>query len=555
MSVIARASSKHEEKTVYEALQKSKLLVDIPWTYVNLGESLEKHPCFRPQDMIATLAKRGNLDAIIGTPAEQSDVVLRDFWKHYVAQYPTHPVASDIASGHVDPTCLVPLNIHGDGGRTYRKSELMILQFQSCIGRGTNLSHGSKKRRLSTETGETVAAAGVNLKGNSLTTRFLMSVLHKRYYSEDPEPLLELLGLVSDWFGSLYRDGYLHEGKTWKFLVLGLKGDLVFQAKATSAIRNYARVRKHAPKEKSKPLLGICCWCMAGTEKCAFEVFDRKPAWLATAGPNNTVPWPAPPSILRSIPHCADDAPSFLKVDLFHTLNLGIYKEFAASSLVLLLQYFEGNNNDERMLAMNAHVQVYLKQTRQRLHCQKLTLETIGAKSKSTFATGTWNKGEDSVVLMNFLPWVMEILPTVNRSEKPWRYIDVGARAARQSMHSLYEAEAFMAKDVARLAADSGFTFLLTYGKLVEWAAQANILLYNLIPKLHYYHHCLIEMDRACDDPELEVLLNPVINSTAQCEDLVGQIARLSRRVSPRLPHSRVLRRYQAALAVKFGLG
>ena len=108
--------------------------------------------------------------------------MLRDFWRHYVVQFPEHPVAKDIATGRVDPACLVPLNIHGDGGRTYRKSELMLLQFQSCIGRGTNLSEGSKKRKLSGD----ITAAGVNLKGDSLTTRFLISVLHKRHYVEDP---------------------------------------------------------------------------------------------------------------------------------------------------------------------------------------------------------------------------------------------------------------------------------------------------------------------------------------------------------------------------------
>ena len=189
--------------------------------------------------------------------------------------------------------------------------------------------------------------------------------------------------------------------------MLGLKGDLVFQAKACSLVRNYARVQKHVKSTTSKPLVGLCCWCMAGTDKFGFENFGRNPGWIETTGMNNPVPWEESPTILRSIPHAAD-ATSFLKVDLFHTLNLGVYKDFSASSLVLVLQFMAGNNNEERMLSMNAHLQVYLRQTRQRLHCQKLTLENIGAKSKATFATGSWSKGQDSVVPVDFFSfWIL----------------------------------------------------------------------------------------------------------------------------------------------------
>ena len=50
------------------------------------------------------------------------------------------------------------------------------------------------------------------------------------------------------------------------------------------------------------------------------------------------------------------------------------------------------------------------------------------------------------MVLMSFLPWVMDIMDTVSTMEKPWRYIDVGSRAVGQCMRILYSAEAFMPK-------------------------------------------------------------------------------------------------------------
>ncbi|CAE7475214.1 unnamed protein product, partial [Symbiodinium pilosum] len=302
---IANASANHEEDTVYKALVQTELIVNIPWTYLNLGTGVLK-----------------------------SEPVLADFWHHFMISEPDHPIVDDIQSGRVDPSYLIPINLHGDGGRTFKKAEIMILQWQSCIGKGTQLSHSRRQKR---QLGADVTPGQVNLCGHSLSTRFLISVLRKKFYMEDATPLLDLLGHVSDWFGSLYKDGLLLDGQLWRFLPLGLKGDLVFQSKAASLTRSFAHVRKRAATAKSKDLVGCCSWCLAGTSEVAFEDFGvERPAWLATAGENNPLPWTSMPSLLRNIPH-APDAHSFLKIDLFHTLNMGVYKEYAASSLCLCL--------------------------------------------------------------------------------------------------------------------------------------------------------------------------------------------------------------------------
>ena len=475
--------------------------------------------------------------------------MLADFWANYCLENPDHPVASDIHSGTVDPSYLVPLNLHGDGGRTYKKSELMVLQFQSCIGRGTNLSEKrGQKRRL----GLDVEAAQVNLRGHSLSTRYLISVMVKKYYIEDASPLLALLGHVSDWFGDLYKEGLLIEEQRWRFLPIGLKGDLVFQAKAASLTRSFAHVRKRAPTKKSKALVGCCPWCLAGTPGVGFEDLSAaEPEWLCTSGDNNPMPWTALPSLLRSIPH-APDAASFLKIDLFHVLNLGVYKEFAASSLCLMLPLLAGSSNEENMNAMNRKLKAFVKENRLTFHAAKLTLDLIGAGTPNSYACGSWNKGQDSVVLMQFLPWLLDQL---SAKDRPYKYISEGAKAIGKCLHTLYEEEAFMPLSAAREAAESGFRFLLCYAKLVEYSMQHARLLYNLTPKIHYFHHMVWCLRAAARDKQgLQRVYNPVCNSTSQCEDFIGNIARLSRRVSPKLPHSRVLRRYQAALADKMGL-
>ena len=429
-----------------------------------------------------------------------------------------------------------------------------MIQFQSCLGRGTNLSGKVlRKRKLHGD----IPAPEINLKGHSLSNRFLISVMAKKYYDEKkmkgPSPLLELLGHISDWFGSLYRDGFQHEGQTWRLLPVGLKGDLVFQAKAASLLRSFSRVRKFAPGRNAKALHGICCWCLAGSEAVRFEDFTSNPAWLATTGHNNPAPWTCTPSVMRSIP-CGPDEPSFLKPDLFHLLNIGVQKDLCGSSLVLMLAEFQGSNNDERMASLNVSLKAFLKDNKLYLHCHRLSMDLIGAGNNKTYATGGWNKGQDSVILAKFIPWaIREALP-VDANERPWKYIVQACEALGDFMRTLYAEAVFMDKTAANHAAGRGFHFLLCYSKLVEWSMEQNRLLYNLTPKLHYYHHVVMELFTMSQNAALERVFNPLCNSTAQCEDFIGHISRLSRRVSAKQPHTRTLRRYQAALSDRLGL-
>ena len=76
----------------------------------------------------------------------------------------------------------------------------------------------------------------------------------------------------------------------------------------------------------------------------------------------------------------------------------------------------------------------------------------------------------------------------------------------------------------------------------------------ELVPKLHSLHQILEDLRPAAGNRRVALVYNPVGNCTSQCEDFIGHIARLSRRVSPKVPHSRVLRRYMAAVAEKLGL-
>ena len=292
--------------------------------------------------------------------------------------------------------------------------------------------------------------------------------------------------------------------------------------------------------------------CLCSPE-VPFEDFRPEAQWMRTVDAENPIPWGATPTILRSI-LCPPNMPSFLKVDLFHTLQMGVYREFVAGALCLLLPVFGKSSQEANMLCMSAKLQEFLKLTKQRLHCQRLTLGLIGADSPNAFSVGSWSKGADSTVLMSFTEWLVQDIVVNFQSERPFKYIFAGASAIHCFMRILYAEGAFLPGSVGVEASSHAQRFLLCYSKLAEFGVERKLLLFNLTPKLHYLHHVCFDLVEGGACRNLAFVSNPLSNSTSQCEDFIGQIARLSRRVSPRKIHSRVLRRYLAAVADHLGL-
>ena len=72
---LAQLSNSHEEEGVFHVLKSNKLLVDIPWTYLDLGDTLKQHPCFHPRDLITSLAELGKLANVIGTSLDSCGLV------------------------------------------------------------------------------------------------------------------------------------------------------------------------------------------------------------------------------------------------------------------------------------------------------------------------------------------------------------------------------------------------------------------------------------------------------------------------------------------------
>ena len=464
-----------------------------------------------------------------------------------MALHPTHPVTIQISSGLTDAGNLIPVYLHGDGGRHYRKQEIMVMQFQSAVGAGTRLSQG--------KTASSGSLAQVNLLNHSFQTRFLIATMKKEFYMQDPEPLLNLMEHVSGFFKDLYVNGILHRGQQLRFLLLGVKGDLPFLAKVASMERTFSHIRKRKRTSASKELPGICWLCAAGVSSLPFEDLKPEAAWIATQDLENQDPWSSPPRILKHVLHDPLRKPAFFKLDLFHILNAGLYKDYAASSLSLMLGLFGEGSQDRNLAALNNALARFLKSRKLQLHCRSLTLSLIGADSLQKYPSGGWSKAQDGVVLMDFIPWLLEDLQVDFRCNEPWRFMHAGCSAVGEMMRILYAEGVFLEPLKAQEAGLLGYNFLTSYMLLAQHGVRSGRLVYNLTPKLHYLHHVVEDLCRTGRvEPDIVRPMNPVVHSTAQCEDFIGRIARISRRVKSEKAHERLLRRYKAALAHHFGL-
>ena len=232
----------------------------------------------------------------------------------------------------------MPLALHGDGGRHYRKTEIMVFQFQSCLGLGSRQSTGQKpckKRKLDRGSVALVerTSAQISMLGHSFETRFLIGTMARQYYAESTEPLIGFLRHISLFFGELYRTGVMHRGKLVKFLLVAVKGDLPFLAKVGGMERTFLHIRKRKKTRGSKPLSG-CCWlCVAGSENILFEDFSKEAPWMAATGLDNPTPWQSQPTIFTDILHDELAQPNFFKIDLFHVLNLDQFNTSLSMSI------------------------------------------------------------------------------------------------------------------------------------------------------------------------------------------------------------------------------
>ena len=134
------------------------LEANIPITWVEIGGE-DSFPVLKFSDTIHFLAKENLVGLLAGDMEgnELSDTLLT-FWRRFGKLQGDH----EVFSSSIPLSRAIPILIHGDEGRNYKRSGIMVLSLQGAIGHGTEpflkryTSEGDRNERM-----------GLNFAGSS----------------------------------------------------------------------------------------------------------------------------------------------------------------------------------------------------------------------------------------------------------------------------------------------------------------------------------------------------------------------------------------------------
>ena len=125
-----------------------------------------------------------------------------------------------------------------------------------------------------------------------------------------------------------------------------------------------------------------------------------------------------------------------------------------------------------------------------------------------------------------------------------------GTEAANDFVSGLHKQGAFVGPRHGAYLARRGYAFLDAFMSLANGAYAAGFPRFILVPKCHYLHHVVHHL-ATCASAQVWSL-NPLCFSVQLQEDLVGRVARVSRRVSPMTVSLRTLQRVLLAADAAF---
>ena len=186
--------------SVWLRFGKHDLALDIPISWVDLTGT-SSFPVLDVKDTVDYLIRSNNLPKLFGDqPVEGIQDTLLEFWRRYRVEWPDFGVYDASLQSKVCLARCIPVFIHGDEGRGFKRSGVMILSVQGALGRGTRpfqLKHPLQSVRS--------IKMGINLKGSSFNSRLLFTAMPKKYYSSNPESWflnmsISVLFIFSPWF-------------------------------------------------------------------------------------------------------------------------------------------------------------------------------------------------------------------------------------------------------------------------------------------------------------------------------------------------------------------
>ena len=397
----------------------------------------------------------------------------------------------------------------------------MIFNSGGVLGRGT--TKAVKKSNLKPK-----FEHSLNYIGNTCGNRLVHLIMPKIFYETNETVLDECFERWASGGKRLLKMGMRdRRGKLWRLAFQAALGDWPGLVKAGHLTRSFNTV----PKQYSvrSILRGVCHCCFAGKDDYPFE--DSSLSASHTLTMYRDEPFSREPEILAMVRY-VKNRPRGFKFDGWHGFHLGTGMIWDASGLVEALPLYGGTSVDANLDLMNDDLQWYCLQTGQRLHCKNLTRNRLGWKKEADFPKGSWQKAGDTIVLLKFLIHVLEKNQERIQDNALLLVFLEGSKAIDYAFGEMYGHGVFIYGSAAKAIAEAGLHFLQCHTKAsrVAWELRKNRLMQ--MPKMHLLFHVFSEL--YFQQRDFGYGLNPLVYCLQMQEDLIGKVARMSRRADPR---------------------
>ena len=601
MNAAAKVSDSHGERDCLRIFRRYGLYFHVPISSLHVQSPGEESgvgpadiPYLKISDFFKVLLKKHARLLFGGIPqGEDSKELLRIFWSRYKDYHPEHVIYRCCSEG--ERQMILPICLHGDKGRGYQKSPVYCYSWEPVFGlpeavrnagskadrirqnrraakqcHGGNLNATCSKRarefsafnepsicedtcsikRRKLENFKFHEALQPNFRGCSLLSHFLIGAVPSKVFKANPLIIPALQEAITKDLQFLFKEGVTVNGTTFRACLIGSKGDFEEHYEAGNFVRYHGNVGTRNSNR-------MCPFCHAGDSAHPFEDVGSNAAWLQTVF--ETPPWETEPALAQA-PFTDAKPASLFKVDMFHTLKYGFCRDLVGSLLLYLarLTYFDGDENeskavDERLSRAFSWFSMWQLAFSKNSTLKRFSKSNLHCKKANQFP---WigGKGADTVLTMMWLDWFLAMCmrdPREPSHQELLAAMQETVKGGLSFIGVMHSHDLFLPPSCAAFFHRSGLRLLRGYAYLAQQALNENLNLFCLRPKIHYYDHALLEL-RCQLEAGHPWILSPAIFNCEACEDFIGRISRLSRRVSPRKCSERVIHRYLVGVHLLF---
>lgn len=465
------------------------------------------------------------------------------FWNAYKLYHGSHEVFVQ----HDDLSRVIPVCIHGDEGRGKRRSQTTVVSFESVLGmkgdptpcnecRPQHLVVSQGKLPQELQLSQRLCC---NLKGHSFLQHFPLFVIPGTWWKTYKTLTHKMLQHVAEDFEDLFNTGFQIGNETWYVACVGSKADLKWHGKICRLTRGY---------ENKSTVQDVphCHVCLAGSPQLPAEDLGNSPVWVPTCYVSRPWAFDDVPALDR-IPFDPNKPEFLYKHDIFHTLRLGIFRDFCGSTLFMLIRlgYFRPGDIGVQLESAHGHFHLWQLANRKRASLRSFSKGLLSYKSAKSFP---WFnvKGSDCFLLLKWIrTLVVGLLNDCNDAShlRPLRISLSTCEMAINFYDMVSHHNMFLSKHCAAKLIEKGRSFINGYVWLADFAFSMSWCLYALKPKLHFTRHLVLELEQQLHSGS-ELILSPLLWDCCQNEDFIGRTCRVARKIDERILCRRVLENY-----------